>query len=94
MNNNTRFSDSELIKQEVDEMEDCLDHYEAAESIFPLCGRTLSDNEMSEVLDVLQNKICLLMKFRMYSSLNVLIALMACSATGSVFLKLLGRLPW
>ena len=58
MFNNTRFSDSELIKQEVDDMEECLDHYEAAESVFPICGRTLSDNELSEVLRTLRNDTC------------------------------------
>lgn len=56
MFNNTRFSDSELIKQEVDDMEECLDHYEAAESVFPICGRSLSDNELSEVLRILRNE--------------------------------------
>ena len=55
MFNNTRFSDSELIKQEVDDMEECLDHFEAAESVFPICGRTLSDKEVSEVLKILRN---------------------------------------
>ena len=63
MNNNTRFTDSELIKEEVDEMEDCLDHFEAAESTFPLCGRTLSDNELSEVLEVLKQKTSFMMIF-------------------------------
>ena len=56
MFNNTRFSDSELIKQEVDDMEECLDHFEAAESVFPICGRSLSDNELSEVLKILRNE--------------------------------------
>ena len=36
-------------------MEECLDHYEAAESVFPICGRSLSDNELSEVLKILRN---------------------------------------
>ena len=58
MFNNTRFSDSELIKQEVDDMDECLDHFEAAQSVFPICGRTLSDNELSEVLKILRNDTC------------------------------------
>ena len=70
MNNNTRFTDSELIKEEVDEMEDCLDHFEAAESTFPLCGRTLSDNELSEVLDVLRNKTFFSMEDNVFGDEN------------------------
>lgn len=71
MNTNNRYSDSELIKEEVDDMEDCLDHFEAAESAFPLCGRTLSDNEMSEVLDVLQNKTCFSIEKDMFDANDV-----------------------
>ena len=71
MNNNTQFLDSELIKEEVDDMEECLDHFEAAESAFPLCGRTLSDNEMSEVLDVLQNKTCFSIEKDMFDANDV-----------------------
>lgn len=71
MNTNNRYSDSELIKEEVDDMESCLDHFEAAESAFPLCGRTLSDNEMSEVLDVLQNKTCFSIEKDMFDANDV-----------------------
>ena len=71
MNNNTQFLESELIKEEVDDMEECLDHFEAAESAFPLCGRTLSDNEMSEVLDVLQNKTCFSIEKDMFDANDV-----------------------
>ena len=56
MNNNFRFSDSELINDEVDDMKECVDHFEAAESSFPVSGRTLSDNELSEVLGLLEGK--------------------------------------
>ena len=50
------FVDSELEKDEVDDMEECLEHFEVAESSFPISGRTLSDNELSEILSVVKNK--------------------------------------
>ncbi len=54
--NNPRFIDSELIKDEVDDMEECLEHFESGEDSFPISGRTLNENELSEVLEVLKHK--------------------------------------
>lgn len=61
--NNPRFIDSELIKDEVDDMEECLEHFESGEDSFPISGRTLSENELSEVLEVLKQKTNFMMMF-------------------------------
>ena len=61
--NNPRFTDSELIKDEVDDMEECLEHFESGEDSFPISGRTLSENELSEVLEVVRSKTKFMMMF-------------------------------
>lgn len=62
--NNPRFTDSELIKEEVDDMEECLNHFEAAASSFPISGRTLSENELSDILEVLRANTSFVMENR------------------------------
>ena len=61
--NNPRFTDSELIKDEVDDMEECLEHFESGEDSFPISGRTLSENELSEVLEEVRSKTKFMMMF-------------------------------
>ena len=61
--NNPRFVDSELIKDEVDDMEECLEHFETGEDSFPISGRTLSEKELSEVLETLKQQTSFMMMF-------------------------------
>ena len=61
--NNPRFADSELIKDEVDDMEECLEHFETGEDSFPISGRTLSEKELSEVLETVQQETEFMMMF-------------------------------
>ena len=61
--NNPRFTDSELIKDEVDDMEECLEHFESGEDSLPISGRTLSEKEQAEVLEVLKQKTKFMMTF-------------------------------
>ena len=61
--NNPRFVDSELIKDEVDDMEECLEHFETGEDSFPIGGRTLSEKELSEVLETVQHETEFMMMF-------------------------------
>lgn len=49
---NIDFPQSELIKSEVDEMEDPSYHFESADSTDPICGRNISDNEFSVILEI------------------------------------------
>ena len=53
---NMDFPQSELIKSEVDEMEDPSYHFEAGDSTDPICGRNISDNELSVILEILKNE--------------------------------------
>ena len=53
---NIDFPQSELIKSEVDEMEDPCCHFETADSSDPICGRNISDNELSVILEILKNE--------------------------------------
>lgn len=53
---NIDFPQSELIKSEVDEMEDPSYHFESADSTDPICGRNISDNELSVILEILKNE--------------------------------------
>lgn len=53
---NTDYPQSELIKSEVDEMEDFSYHFESADSTDPICGRNISDNELSVILEILKNE--------------------------------------
>ena len=53
---NIDFPQSELIKSEVDEMEDPSYHFESADSTDPICGRNISDNELSVILKILKNE--------------------------------------
>lgn len=53
---NIDFPQSELIKSEVDEMEDPSYHFESADSTDPICGRNISDNELSVILEILKKE--------------------------------------
>ena len=53
---NIDFPHSELIKSEVDEMVDPSYHFESADSTDPICGRNISDNELSVILEILKNE--------------------------------------
>ena len=53
---NIDFPQSELIKSEVDEMEVSSYHFESADSTDPICGRNISENELSVILEILKNK--------------------------------------
>ena len=53
---NVDYPQSELIKSEVDEMEDPCCHFETADSSDPICGRNISDNELSVILEILKNE--------------------------------------
>lgn len=53
---NTDYPQSELIKSEVDEMVDPSYHFESADSADPICGRNISDNELSVILEILKNE--------------------------------------
>ena len=55
---NIDFPQSELIKSEVDEMEDPSYHFESADSTDPICGRNISENELSVILEILKNETC------------------------------------
>ena len=53
---NIDYPQSELIKSEVDEMVDPSYHFESADSTDPICGRNISDNELSVILEILKNE--------------------------------------
>ena len=53
---NIEYPQRELIKSEVDEMEDSSYHFESADSTDPICGRNISDNELSVILEILKNE--------------------------------------
>ncbi len=53
---NIDFPQSELIKSEVDEMVDPSYHFESGDSTDPICGRNISDNELSVILEILKNE--------------------------------------
>ena len=53
---NIDYPQSELIKSEVDEMEDPCYHFETADSSDPICGRNISDNELSVILEILKKE--------------------------------------
>ena len=50
------FTDNELIKDEVDDMEESLGHYESGYVISPKEGRPISRRELSEVLKTLRDR--------------------------------------